>query len=274
MTPGLRLHDAAWSEAEIVRFYLRERRRVEDLYDSERAILEPSLVPCRSVLDVGCAAGGFSEILAALKPGLRYAGVDAAPAMVEAARRRYPALRFDVSEGGTLAFEDGAADLVLCTSVLHHNPDYEAMIRECYRVCRIGCVLDLPRLIRRPYAFDPATSFMRLDQRFEAGDAPWTVPYVLCNPQPMFSFLAEGLRPRPRMVAAVGYDGQPDPSVVIPSRPVCFCVAYLRKGDPHTTRTRLFLEMPPDIVEPLRLDGVEWLRGDRAALSRFISEDS
>ena len=266
----------AWAHGRVIDFYATKRQTPEELYASERAILEPVVKRCRSLLDVGCAAGGLSEALRALNPQLRYVGVDAVPAMIAEARRRHPGVRFEISEGTRLSFPDRAFDQVLCTSVLHHNPDYQQMIREFYRVAREGCILDLPRLVMRPYAFEAATSYMVLNERFVEGDhqqedaRSTVVPYVLANPQPMFEFLL-GLKPRPSAIAAVGYDGQPSPSVVIPIRPVCFCVIYLAKGDSTTRQTQLLLDLPSLLVAELRIEDVQRFPGGRDAFPQLLS---
>jgi SAM-dependent methyltransferase len=68
--------DAAYADA---RAYLAHRA---DLIASLAVALDPG----DEVLDLACGDGGLGTFL--LERGLRYAGVDAEPAMVEAARRR------------------------------------------------------------------------------------------------------------------------------------------------------------------------------------------
>lgn len=270
---------AAWSHEPVVRHYAEERTTPEALYASERAVLAPALRSCASVLDVGCAAGGFYPILQELKPGLRYLGVDVVPAMIEEARRRYPGVAFEVSDGASLPCLAKAFDLVLCTGVLLHTPNYRDVIAECYRVASRGCVFDLPRLVTAPYTFDPSASYMVLSGRFSAAGAvrepsSTVVPYVLANPQPLFEFLLKGLRPRPEALAAVGYYGQPAEAVVIPARPVCFCVVYLAKGDETTQRPRWLCDLPQGIVDSIHVPEAERMAGGRDALDRCIAGSS
>lgn len=266
---------AAWSQRNVVQFYTGQRHTVEELYDSERALLVPALESCASVLDVGCAAGGFSQILQALKAGIRYVGVDVSADLIAAARRSYPTSRFEVSDGSVLAFPDQAFDLTLCTGVLLHNPNYQEMIRECYRVARRGCVIDVPRLVSVPYTFDLATSYMVLKRRFREGtdgldERHTIVPYVLSHPQPLFDCLVNGLKPRPSVVAAVGYYGQTNESVTLPVKPVCFCVVYLAKVGEAVQETKLLLDLPEEIKSQIQVDHVQVLREGRAAISHLI----
>ncbi len=267
----------AWSEENVVQFYQRERHRLEDLYDSERALLVPALEESTSVLDVGCAAGGLYNILEKLKPGIRYTGVDVSPEMIAQARCRYPSAQFQVSDCSQPDFPEGAFDLVLSMGVLNHNPNYLEMIREHYRVSRKGCVLDLPRMVRAPYTFERSTSHIVLkgllpNNNPAVPEAETIVPYVLCNPQPMFEFLVNQLKPRPCALAAVGYYGKPNPSAVVPVTPVCFCVIYLKKGDPQTRRTKLLLDLPKDIAAAIQLEGAESVPTGRAAIAGLIRD--
>ncbi len=266
---------AAWSHGNVLQFYTGQRHTVDELYESERAVLMPAIASCASVLDVGCAAGGFYDILQALKPGIAYAGVDVVPEMIAAARARHPSVRFEVSDGATLDFTQKAFDLAFCTGVLLHNPNYEGMLRELYRVASRSCIIDLPRLVAAPYTFRLETSHMVLKRRFHdvavgVDEQQTSVPYVLAQPQPMFEFLVEALDPKPRALVAVGYYGHPNESVVLPVKPVCFCVVYLAKGDRRTTRTKVLLDLPDDIAAQIRLRDVEYVQGGKAAIAGLI----
>jgi len=73
----------------------------------------------RSVLDVGCGEGPWQPILQTLRPGSRYAGVDASAYAVErfGRRRNLRVGRFDqLAEIGL----DGPFDLVVCADLLHY----------------------------------------------------------------------------------------------------------------------------------------------------------
>lgn len=76
------------------------------------------LVPpgARRVLDLGCGTGDLTGRLAALAPWVL--GVDASPEMIDAARAKYPALRFAVMDAANLPFA-GAFDVVFSNAVFH-----------------------------------------------------------------------------------------------------------------------------------------------------------
>lgn len=96
------------------------------------------------VLDVGCGTGNLTRQLLAL--GAEVTAADLSPKLLdEVARRvgtnsRLHLQRLNGSDLQPLA--DGAFDLAVTYSVLHHVPDYAALVREMARVTRPGgCVL-------------------------------------------------------------------------------------------------------------------------------------
>ena len=91
-------------------------------------------------LDAGCGTGFLSLELAAR--GHRVSGVDFAPAMLEAARRKAAAqrlsVRFEEGDAEQLPFPPGSFDLVISRHVLWTLPHPEAAIDEWIRVLRPG----------------------------------------------------------------------------------------------------------------------------------------
>jgi len=79
------------------------------------------------VLDVGCGPGYFVRMLAeAVGPTGSAAGIDAAPEMIDYARRkarRLPNCRFESGSAEALPFPDASFDVVASSLMLHHLPD-------------------------------------------------------------------------------------------------------------------------------------------------------
>lgn len=121
--------------------------------------------PLKSVLDIGCGEGAWRAPLLALRPQLRYLGVDSSEYAIarHGARRN---LQF-------LPFADLAAlqpsqpfDLLVCSDVIHYLPDAELAqgLREFARLCGGAAwielftegddiVGDMQELRRRPAAW-------------------------------------------------------------------------------------------------------------------------
>ncbi|MBC8120329.1 MAG: class I SAM-dependent methyltransferase [Gemmatimonadaceae bacterium] len=108
-------------------------------------VIAPLLVPLaeQEVLDAGCGAGHYSELLA--QGGALVQGTDTDVQLLERARRRVPAGRFRAASINALPYADESFDTVLCCNVLEFVPDPAGALRELRRVARdrgVICVLN------------------------------------------------------------------------------------------------------------------------------------
>src|SRR5579884_901289 len=129
---------------------MRQRRRNDDVadpWDPDRYATHAGFVPAlggpvvellalapgERVLDLGCGDGALTEQLVAL--GGDVVGVDASPAMVDAARAR--GLDARVVEGTALGF-DREFDAVFSNAALHWMRDADAVLAGVARALRPG----------------------------------------------------------------------------------------------------------------------------------------
>jgi SAM-dependent methyltransferase len=120
--------------------------------------------PGRRTLDLGCGEGRVARDLVAA--GHTVVGIDAAPAMVEAARGAEPAFEVHLADAASLPFEDGAFDLVVAFMSLQDVDDMEGAIRESARVLEPGGRLCLAIV----HPINSAGSFDGLD-----AESPFTI---------------------------------------------------------------------------------------------------
>jgi SAM-dependent methyltransferase len=115
------LWDRLPGELELPDFELRSRFVLGEARSADR------------VLDLGCGDGSFT---AALAPNVaEVVGAEVAEAAVRRARRRHPALAFElVPLDGPLPFAGGAFDLVWSTEVIEHVADTARWLSEVRRV--------------------------------------------------------------------------------------------------------------------------------------------
>lgn len=91
------------------------------------------------VLEAGCGAGRFTEILLSL-PAVRLTSIDLSSA-VEANQRNFPQdarhriVQCDICNP---PFAEGSFDLVVCLGVIQHTPQPERTIAQLYRMVRSG----------------------------------------------------------------------------------------------------------------------------------------
>lgn len=93
----------------------------------------------RSALDVGCGTGHFTGWLA--QRGLRTIGLDRAPAMLAALRRRLPDCPLLFADAHALPLRDRAVDLVVLIATLEFLEDPRRALAEAARVARRGVIV-------------------------------------------------------------------------------------------------------------------------------------
>jgi SAM-dependent methyltransferase len=109
--------------------------------ENSAAYLAPRLTPGSSVLDVGCGPGTITaDIGRRVAPG-RVLGIDAAPGVIDQARRDAggdPNVEFAVGDLYRLDVPDGTFDIVHAHQVLQHVSDPVGALHEMKRVCKRG----------------------------------------------------------------------------------------------------------------------------------------
>jgi ubiquinone/menaquinone biosynthesis C-methylase UbiE len=92
--------------------------------------------PGERTIDLGCGEGRVTRDLAGR--GHRTVGIDASPALVEAAREAHPDGEYVVSDAASLPFEDASFDLAVAYNSLMDIDDMAGAVREAWRVLRPG----------------------------------------------------------------------------------------------------------------------------------------
>lgn len=100
-------------------------------------------LPGCSVLDVGCGLADLHAYLESAEKAVSYTGYDISPAILEAARKRFPNL--DLRQADLMREEVAPPrfDFVFASGIFHLRPKgsyayLEAMTRRMYRSCRRG----------------------------------------------------------------------------------------------------------------------------------------
>lgn len=130
------------------------------------------------ILDLGCGTGALTAEIAAR--GAEILGVDQSEEMIAQAKKKYPELRFVVSDARALEFE-GEFDAVFSNAVLHWIPEADQVIAGVARALRRGGRFvaefggkgNIQRLVK---GFHRA--FTALGMRKPEGVAPWFYPSV------------------------------------------------------------------------------------------------
>jgi SAM-dependent methyltransferase len=128
------------------------------------------------VLEAGCGAGRFTEILLEKKAVLVSSDISTA---VEANKANFPVtnhhqvIQADIND---MPFENGTFDVVICMGVIQHTPDSEKTIKNLYELVKAGgCLIIDHYTLSRSSLFRLATIYRWFLKRKPADK---TIPYT------------------------------------------------------------------------------------------------
>ena len=213
-----------WSNQSAIDFYSQNRHEISDLYPSEKVFLPRVLFPGAKVLDVGCASGGFFNIMRSFEPHIEYTGIDLSDTAVELATERYPEAKFMVTTGFRLPFQDNDFDIVHCTSVFNNEPNYQEMLEEMYRVSNRFVLVDIRLSKDLGKQLKSVYNIQFNSEKIEA-----TVPYVVNDADEVVNFILQ-LKPSPAALYGTGYFHKVAKEAETSHDDVCMAVLLIRKG--------------------------------------------
>lgn len=120
------------------------------------------------VVDLGCGPGNSTELLVERFAGAEVIGTDNSQAMLESARKRLPAVRFELDDIATWSPAE-APDLIYANAALQWVPDHEALIPRLFSLLAPHGVL----AVQMPDNRDEPT---HRAMREAAALAPWAGP--------------------------------------------------------------------------------------------------
>ncbi len=240
----------SWSSENAVNYYVSHRYSVDDLYKSEKFFLEDAVKTGESLLDVGCAAGGFSKIVRTYNKDLKYTGVDISQKMIDEAEKRFPNDNFSFCNGMELDFPDNSFDIVVSFGVLHMTENWQVLLSEAWRVCRDSFILDL-RVVNGNGVCSADTSYQRLEFDGE-WDGVSKAPYVVVGLDEITD-LVINLKPGIQSLSTYGYWHTVSGMTVSPFESVCMSVFSMKKdSDSHNIDWQLPLDIPERLRDRLK----------------------
>ncbi len=206
----------AWGLSRVVAFFENRRDTTAEVYESEYVFLKRALSDGISVLDIGCAQGGFAGVLAEHLSDFSYTGIDINAEMIDRARSRFPEHTFhQVAEGDFSVLDGTTFDLVLVLGILHLHESWRDTVAAAWGLCQGTLILDL-RETWQDGIEDKALSSFRMD--FNGGDGEHRnsrLPYNVINSG---QAMAEVVRlcPDARLIRQHGYTQAPSAAADTP----------------------------------------------------------
>ena len=172
----------AWGLPRVLDFFAHHRDTTEELYPSERFFIDPLLREGISVLDVGCAQGGFAGILSEHLDRFTYTGLDVNADMIARAKAGHPGQEFHhVAANDFSILGERTFDLVLALGFLHLTADWREALAAAWRHTGGALVLDF-RETHLKTIEDPEVSYFAMS--FNGGGEEYEttrLPYNILN---------------------------------------------------------------------------------------------
>ena len=140
-----------WGKKNVVDFYVNNRNKFSDLYDSEKVPLRKiDKSKIKDILDFGCAVGGFYNIfLKIFNKKIIYHGFDTEINVIKEARKKFKLnknTKFSKIDKKKKKISSKKYSLTFCTGVLNHNENYKSIIKELIRCSSKYIFIDSPRV--------------------------------------------------------------------------------------------------------------------------------
>lgn len=172
----------AWGLPNVLEYFNDHRTTSSHVYPSEWVFLRDRLLEGISILDVGCAQGGFAGIIGEHIKKFAYTGIDSNEDMIRLAKEKFPAQNFAKIEGGDLSsLANAKFNLVLVLGILHLHESWRQTLAEAWKYCADSLIFDL-RETHRDTIEDKNISYFKMNFGDE-GDTSnsFTLPYNLIN---------------------------------------------------------------------------------------------
>lgn len=172
----------AWGHESILSFFDAHRMTTEHIYPSEWFFIQQKLCDGISVLDIGCAKGGFANILTEHLSRFSYVGVDINADMITAARKRHPQHQFHVIDhGNDDVLNRNRYDLVLCLGILHLHETWQRTLAYAWQHTKGSLIFDL-RETHLATIEDKKVAYFKMDfNNVEQPNSSYTLPYNIIN---------------------------------------------------------------------------------------------
>jgi ubiquinone/menaquinone biosynthesis C-methylase UbiE len=218
----------SWSHENAIQYYSLHRNSVKDTYESERFFLSRIIKPECSILDIGCATGGFYNIFKEYEQSITYTGVDISSEMIRQARILHPGVHFKVTDGSNLPFERDSFDIVFSSGALHMTPNWREILAEGWRVAKSSFLFDV-RIKELPPSIEDANQSYQKIEFSGVWDGKTIVPYIIIDIKTFMQNLAS-LHPTPVVRQIHGYYHPVSDMTISPEKQVYMMMCCLIKN--------------------------------------------
>lgn len=128
-----------WGEVP-VDYYFRQNLLQRLWHDRKWSVFKrlilSSINSPKKILEIGCASGHMTNLLAQLFPNSHIVGIDIYKPAVNEARKRFPEIEFIEADAHNLPFPKTKFDLIVSSETIEHVVDPAKMLHEITRVLK------------------------------------------------------------------------------------------------------------------------------------------
>jgi len=204
----------SWNQPNVVSFFDSHRITTSDVYPSEWFFLKDQLKEGMSILDIGCAQGGFGGIIAEHLKNFTYTGVDISEDMITKAKAKYPQHTFHIVKENDYSKVTGIFDVSLVLGILHLHESWRETIQVAWNHTKSSLILDL-REISQETVEDKNKSYFTMNINGSNEGYSEVLPYNLINSGEALEII-KSICDGAKKISFYGYSQEPAKTVVTP----------------------------------------------------------
>ena len=209
----------AWDKPEVVSYFNNNRVNVEDIYPSEWFFIKNVLKNNVTVLDIGCAQGGFSRAIGEILGSFSYTGIDISKNMIARAKVNYPQHTFfHLEESDDYSIlnkgEANGFDVTLALGILHLHSEWRETIKKAWHQTSGVLILDL-RVVCEESIEDKNKSYFEMNFNGTNSDQVNVLPYNLINAGEALSII-KSICTKAKKISFYGHSQKVSDSAVSP----------------------------------------------------------
>tara|TARA_Y100001970_G_C14258903_1_gene877902 strand:- start:2279 stop:3052 length:774 start_codon:yes stop_codon:yes gene_type:complete len=218
--------------------YLNNRHHHNELFESEKYFIPRILKKNINILDVGCACGGFYNILKTFEPTINYYGVDISESLIMKASELYPKGNFSIYDTDKKKIKMDYYDLIQSWGVMLHEPKYKELIKELWYSTKESLVFDIRGQIDVPEVINKNESFVLNPGGIKNY-------YITVNLIDFIKYIFS-LNPKPNFVEIFGYLGNPNKYTTLPEsiKNVYMISLLISKNKINKNQNKILLNVP------------------------------
>lgn len=214
-----------------IEYWSTHRSKISDLYRSEQHFFNSTILKVKSVLDLGCAAGGSLCFSRDLNPSVEYVGVDISDELIAIAKKRFSTEKnaeFIHFDGINIPKESNSVEFLFSFGVFHHLSDWKKMTQEVLRVSSKFVLFDI-RLWPRESLVGSPLSYQKIALGEEEWDGKTVIQYNIQSFNEVFDFCSN-LKEQLISSRLFGYYAKPTEFAITSAEKVLMLAVLLEKN--------------------------------------------